>query len=263
MLLWDSPGTDNRNGFQSIYGARQDVHYSPGDFKPVDIYVWTYHPTKGTVSGTVVMPDGSSVAGCDVSISGQPDIYVGADGAFSFLVPEGWYTVSAGMDHNGMWYSTKSDISITAGETTPVILSLQPPPEVHRLITISVQMTVMKKGWGACGDCDREFSFTQSRSVYPWHETTDIDFQAMYPDGSGWNGYINFPITLHPDLSVTVQYSAQIRKNTEVDHSYGGVFDVAENAGVSYTGLWMRYTNAWHTIEVSIDWTVDNALGPT
>jgi hypothetical protein len=88
MLLWDSLGPKNRNGFKSVYGAKQNVHFSPGDYKVAKICAWTFHPTEGTISGTVVSSAGS-VQSCAVSVTGQPDVIVGADGTFLFYSSRG------------------------------------------------------------------------------------------------------------------------------------------------------------------------------
>ena len=122
-------------------------------------------PTTGEIKGTVVAADGS-VEGARVSLRGstQSDIVVGPDGKFSFSgVAEGDYSITAGKDIGGFWESDTHNVHVTAGSTANVILTLKPPPAIHRQITITVHMDVTDVGaWGCRADhCPTSFDMVK------------------------------------------------------------------------------------------------------
>jgi hypothetical protein len=117
------------------------------------------------------------VTGANVSLqgSGKPDVVVGSDGRFEFdNVPAGDYSVSAGLNIDNYWNSADVPVHITAGGTTDVTVTLLPPPEVNRLITVSVDMeTDWSSAWA---HSPHGWWETKSARVHPFHSHEHLEF---------------------------------------------------------------------------------------
>src|SRR5664280_2536931 len=162
LMLWDSPNGSAQGQFHSVYGHIEELFYLPGTYAQVPIYRWKLVPTKGKLTGTVTA--NADVTGTNVSLvgSGQQDVVVGGDGRFEFTaVPAGHYTVSAGLNIGGRWNSASLNVAVPAGATADVIVPLQPPPEVLRQVTISVDM-------------DTNWSSVMAHSDHPWSGTKSV-----------------------------------------------------------------------------------------
>lgn len=132
-------------------------------------------PTKGTLTGTVTA--NADVTGANVYLlgSGMQDVVVRADGRFAFdKVPSGRYTVSAGLNIGGHWNSASVTVHIDSGKTTDVHVPLQPPPEIDRLVTISVEM---ETDWSSFfAHSPHVFFDTKSVRVHPFNSHAHLDF---------------------------------------------------------------------------------------
>jgi len=231
MIWWDSPGPGNQEQFRSVYGHVEELFYRPGTYAQVPIYRWKLVPTKGTLTGTVTA--NGDVSGANVSLlgSGMPDVVVGADGRFQFdLVPSGDYTVSAGLNIGGYWNSANVPAHIDAGQTTNLTIALQPPPEVDRLVTVSVDM---ETDWSSLWAHSPHY-YTDSKSVrvHPFHSHEHLDFGG----GDTPRGQIGFDIDLNADLSIKVSWTAQ-EIDDEVEGTITGGAPVAKDGGLNWHGL--------------------------
>lgn len=83
----------------------------------------------GTVAGTVTGPDGTPVAGAQVTLLDTPlSATTGADGSFTIgRVPEGTWTVRVTADG---FRATQLPVSVTAGQATPVAVALKASADV-------------------------------------------------------------------------------------------------------------------------------------
>jgi len=258
-MFWDSPGPGNKNGFGSVYGYAEDLFYSPGGYDKVPVYKWKFVPTKGDLTGVIVAADGS-VNGATVSLlgSGQPDVVVGADGKFSFNnVAAGDYTVQAGVNIKNYWESASQTVHITAGTKTNVILALQPPPEIHREITISIHMEITNKQLAACGTCTTIFDLTKTVWVHPFHSHDSMDFEARFDPGKDVRGYINFSVDLGADLAVTVKWGAQ-EIDDEVEGTENGAMVVQKDQAAGWQGLVVSNDDPIDADWTKMSWTVWN-----
>ena len=231
MILWDSPASGNQGNFRGVYGHLEELFYLPGTYAQVPIYRWKMVPTKGTLTGTVSA--NAEVTGANVSLlgSGIQDVVVRADGRFEFdNVPSGDYTVTAGLNIGGYWNSASVAVHIDAGKTTDVPIPLQPPPEINRIVTISVEM---ETDWSsAFAHSPNVFFGTKSAQVHPFHSHEHLDFGG----GDTPRGQIGFDIDLNADLSVTVSWSAQ-EVDDEVEGTVNGGASVAKNGSLNWSGL--------------------------
>jgi hypothetical protein len=261
-LWWDDPGLNNAGGFHGIYGFQQDLFYCPGDYRMAHIYKWTYHPTKGSLCGSV-FASGVPEQGCEVALTGQDDVLTGADGSFCFSnVPEGSYTVSAGMNINGYWNSITQVVNIQGGLTTNTVLMLQPPPEIHREVRVVVHMTVWQAGISACGDCDQEFDLPmQTAELSPFNDAATLVFEADYYKPYT-NGRLFVGLHLNADLTVSVSWTAQLRDGADVKDSMSNVGTVNPGETYGWSGLEMSHSTLFSYRAVAMDWTVENALAP-
>jgi len=247
ILFWDSPASENQGQFRSVYGYMEELFYRPGTYARVPIYRWKHVETHGTLTGKVVAND--DVAGANVSLlgTGLQDVVVNSDGQFKFEnVPSGDYTVSAGLNINGYWNSAEVAVHIDAGKTTDITIALEPPPEVDRLVTISVEMeTDWKSIWA---HSTHPFSGTKSVRIHPFHSHEHLDF-----DGSDTpRGHLGFDIDLNADLSITVSWTAQ-EIDDEVEGEIKGGYTISKDGILNWSGL--RVVN---DDPIDADWTTMN-----
>lgn len=258
-MFWDSPGPGNKKGFGSVYGHAQDLFYSPGGYDKVPVYRWKFTPTKGDSTGVVMAADGS-VEGATVSLlgSGQPDVVVGADGKFSFRsVAAGDYSVTAGVNIKQFWESASQTVHIATGTKTNVILTLQPPPEFHREVTISIHMEITNVQLAACGTCTTVFDLTKTVWVHPFHSHDSMNFEARFDPDKDVRGYISFSIDLAADLSVTVKWGAQ-EIDDEVESTEDGAMVVQKDQAADWQGLVVSNDDFIDADWTKMSWTVRN-----
>lgn len=249
IMFWDGPGSENQNNFSSVYGYTEELFYRPGTYAKVPIYRWNHVETKGNLTGTVIAD--SNVSGAVVSLlgSGESDVVVGDDGHFVFdEIPEGDYTITAGLNIKGYWYSTEATVHINAGVTNNISITLQPPAEIYRTITISVNMESDYKSVWAHGSPSSTFSQAQFIKVHPFKSHAHLDFE-----GAGYaHGRISFDIDLNPDLSVTVAWDAKEMQD-EGEGGVSGGYTIARDSSLSWKG--MKVTN---DDPIDSDWTYIN-----
>jgi hypothetical protein len=231
MQFWDSPGPGNQGQFRSVYGFREELFFQPGTYAQVPIYRWKLVPTRGTVTGTVTA--NADVFGANVSLlgSGLPDVVVHSDGRFEFdKVPAGDYTISAGLNINNYWNSATAPVHVDPGQTTVVDLPLQPPLEINRFITISVDM---ETDWSsAFAHSPHYYSHTASAHVHPFQSHAHLDFGG----GDTPRGQIGFDIDLNADLSVNIAWTAQ-EIDDEVEGTVNGGTNVRKNDTINWQDL--------------------------
>ena len=253
MILWDSPASGNQENFRGVYGHVEELFYLPGTYAQVPIYRWKLVPTKGTLKGTVTA--NADVTGANVSLvgSGMQDVVVHADGRFEFdKVPSGHYTVTVGLNIGGYWNSNSVAVEIDAGKTTDVSIPLQPPPEINRLVTISVEM---ETGWSsAFAHSPHIFIGTKTAQVRPFHSHEHLDFG----DGDTPRGQIGFDIDLMADLSITVSWNAQ-EVDDEVEGEVHGGANVAKNGTLNWSGLRVVNDDPIDNDATTMSFTITNA----
>jgi hypothetical protein len=231
ICLWDSPEPGNQHQFLGVFGHREELFFRPGTYAQVSIHRWRKVATRGSLEGTVVVS--GDVSGATVSLmgSGLPDVVVKSDGAFRFdNVPSGRYEVSAGMNFNGMWYWASPSVQIDAGQTTEVTIVLNPPPEVNRLVTISVQMVT---DWSSIfAHSPYPFFATSTVHLHPFHSHEHVDFEGSHSP----HGKIMFDVDLNADLSINVSWTAQ-EIDDEVEGQVLGGSMVGKDAALGWNGL--------------------------
>jgi hypothetical protein len=252
MIFWDSPGSGNEDQFRSVYGHIEEVFYLPGTYAQVPIYRWKQVPTKGTLTGTVTA--NADVSGANVSLlgSGMQDVVVGVDGRFEFdQVPSGDYTVTAGLNIGHYWNSASIPVHIDAGKTTDVPVPLQPPPEIDRLVTISVYM---ETDWSSVwAHSPHAFSGSKSVRVQPFHSHEHLDFGG----GDTPRGQIGFDIDLNADLSIKVSWTAQ-EIDDEVEGTVTGGWNIAKDGALSWTGLVVVNDDPIDNDATTMSFTINN-----
>jgi len=241
LIFWDSPGSGNQGDFRSVYGYVEELFYLPGTYAQVPVYRWKLVATKGKLTGTITAS--GEVKGANVSLlgSGIQDVVVGADGRFEFdQVPAGDYTITAGRKIGGFWYANSVPAHILAGNTVNVHVPLLPPPEIDRLVTITVSMGTT---WGSLfGGSGHVFEGSASVRVQPFSSHAHLDFGG----GDTPRGQIGFDIDLNADLSITVSWTAQ-----EVDDEV----ETQQSGGTSVPRDWWRH---WSGLTVVNDDPIDN-----
>lgn len=247
MMFWDSPTTSNQGQFKSVYGYIEEAFYRPGTYARVPIYRWKHVETRGNLTGTVVA--NGDLTGANVSLlgSGMQDFVVQSDGRFHFdNVPAGDYTVSAGLNINGYFNTADVAAHIVTRATTNVTITLAPPPEVNRLVTINVEMTTdWKSVWA---HSPRYYNDTKSVRLNPFNSRDFLGF-----DGSELpHGHILFDIRLNADLSITVAWTAQ-EIDDEVEGEVKGGYTIAKDGVLNWSGLTVVNDDP-----IDADWTTMN-----
>ncbi len=93
-------------------------------------------PANGTISGTVTdSSTGDPIAGATVTANGV-SVSTGTDGTYSIEVPPGTYDVTGSAD--GYEDSSKTGVTVVAGETTPVDFELTPIQRASQNILLYV-----------------------------------------------------------------------------------------------------------------------------
>jgi hypothetical protein len=255
LMLWDSPNGSGQGQFRSVYGHIEELFYLPGTYAQVPIYRWKLVPTKGNLTGTVTA--NADVTGANVSLlgSGQQDVVVGADGRFEFTaVPAGHYSVSAGLNIAHHWNSNTVPVEVTAGGTTDVVVPLQPPPEVLRQITISVDMDT---NWSSVwAHSDHPWTGTKSVKVHPFWSHGHLDFGG----GDTPHGGLGFDIDLNADLSVTVSWTAS-EVDDEVESTLNGGANVAKDGSLGWSGLTVVNPDPIDNDHTTMSFTIHNDQG--
>jgi Carboxypeptidase regulatory-like domain len=255
IMFWDSPGSGNQEQFRSVYGHVEEVFYRPGTYAQVPIYRWNLVPTKGTLKGTVTA--NADVSGANVSLLGSnlQDVVVGSNGRFEFdNVPSGDYQVTAGLNIGGYWNSATVSVHIDAGKTTDVLIALQPPPEIFRLVTIWVEKTT---DWSsALAHHPSYFAEPKTAQVQPFHSHAHLDFDG--PPNYTPRAHIGFDIDLNADLSITVSWSASEFDDETEGGSVNGGRNVAKNAGLSWHGLVVANDDPIDNDATTINFTITN-----
>ncbi len=255
LMFWDSPNGYGQGSFKSVYGAVEELFYLPGTYAQVPIYRWKLVPTRGDLNGTVTA--NADVTGANVSLlgSGQQDVVVGADGRFSFTsVPAGDYTVSAGLNIAGHWNSNSVKVTLTAGGTTNVDIPLQPPPEVLRTVTITVDMDTDWSSVFAHGD--HVWNESKSAKVHPFWSHGHLDFGG----GDTPHGGIGFDIDLNADLSVTVAWAAS-EIDDEVEATIHGGTNVGKDSWISWRHLRVNNDDSIDNDGTTMNFTIQNDQG--
>ena len=254
LILWDSPGSGNQQEFHGVYGHIEELFYLPGTYAQVPIYRWKLVPTKGKLTGTVTA--NADVEGANVSLlgSGIPDVVVHADGRFEFdNVPSGDYTVTAGLNINGYWNSASVPVHIDAGKTFDLPIPLQPPPEINRLITISVEM---ETDWSSIfAHSPHVFVGTQTAQVRPFSSHAHLDFGG----GDTPRGQIGFDIDLNADLSIRVSWTAQ-EIDDEVEATVQGGSSVPKDGTLQWSGLTVANDDLFDNDATTMSFTITNVV---
>ncbi|MBI4901932.1 MAG: carboxypeptidase regulatory-like domain-containing protein, partial [Actinobacteria bacterium] len=255
LMLWDSPNGSGQGQFRSVYGHVEELFYLPGTYAQVPIYRWKLVPTKGNLTGTVTA--NADVTGANVSLlgSGQQDVVVGGDGRFAFTaVPAGHYSVSAGLNIAGHWNSNTVPVEVTAGGTTDVTVALQPPREVFRTITISVDMDTNWSSFWA--HSDHPWSGAKSVKLHPFWSHGHLDFGG----GDTPHGGLGFDIDLNADLSVTISWAAT-EVDDEVEATVNGGANVAKDSGLGWSGLTVVNPDSIDNDHTTMSFTIHNDQG--
>lgn len=259
LMFWDSPDAGNQDDFRSVYGYAEELFYAPGTYEKVPIYRWRQVPTRGDLAGIVIAPSGS-VDGADVSLqgSGQADVSVGADGKFAFAdVPEGDYQIVAGRKIGDYYYRAGQFVSIAAGVSTDVTLTLQAPPEINRQVTIAIYMEITNKSIAASSPTGSDQ--TKTVWLHPFHSHESISFEQRYSANDPEpRGAITFDLNLNADLSVNVTWTAQ-EIDDEVECELKGAFKVDRDRWQSFTGLCVSNDDPIDADWTTMEWTMTNA----
>jgi hypothetical protein len=134
ILFWDAPPT-------GVYGYSEPLIYRGAEYQPV--FRWSPTGDAGTISGRVRI-DGSPVSNATVVVQG-PNLETSTDasGGFTFsAIPAGYYRLEAQKIIDGLLYTASSTVTISPGTTSDVTLTLVPPPDIYRQVTIQGTMHI-------------------------------------------------------------------------------------------------------------------------
>jgi hypothetical protein len=191
--------------------------------------------------------------------SGQEPLYVGDDGLFKFDgVPVGDYTLSAGVIINKYWYSAQVEVHIAAGKTTPVQVLLQPPPEVNREVTITVEMSMLEHSFIAHGS---EYS-KQAKLVrlHPFHSHEHVPFDGRKDQPFG---RLLFDIDLLPQGKIKIEWRGQEIDDDKVEAEFKGGHTLDKERWQSWTNGHVKSLDALGVGgETWFDFSVSNFQAP-
>jgi hypothetical protein len=257
ILYWDSPGFGNQQAFHSVYGFAEEAFFRPGTYAQVPIFRWKHVDTRGNLTGRVIAlpsPEGTTVS---LLGSGQSDFIVRGDGSFRFdNVPSGSYSITGGLNIGGYWASDEKAVEIIPGKTTDVTLVLQLDPGTNRIVNFTVHMETTNY---AFADTDVSyFDMAGSVRVGPYIPNGGIPF-----DGGTDNphGHISFDVSLKPDLSVEVAWTAQ-EVSDEVETEIKHTETIAKGGWLNWTGLTVVNDDPIDADNTVMNFTIHNDQAP-
>lgn len=261
ILFWDSPAQVSERSFGSVYGYVTELFYEPGSYELVPVYRWHTPPTRGEITGTVVANEPVDGASVELVGANLPNFVVGADGKFAFTnIPTGCYSITAFKNIGGYGNSAAAVVRVVAGQSVDIILTLQHPPEVRRLITISYTMSVTNFSTKAAG-AGPSSPPIDSRVVHPGHSHDFIGFDAYWGAGFDLHGHIGLDIDWNADLSVTIRWTAQ-EIDDEVEATQTGAVTVPRETWRSVSNIKVVNDDDFDTDWSVIGFVVSNTLAP-
>jgi hypothetical protein len=133
IFFWDSPETGG------VYGYQENLFYREGVYRAVT--TWQESEGVGAIVGQVFL-NGSSVQDASVNIL-TLELFTDQYGYFQDnLIPEGRYSINASKIVGDRLYYAEDIITVQAGQTTYISLTLEPPPSSLRQIIIQGYMKI-------------------------------------------------------------------------------------------------------------------------
>ena len=143
MLWWDGPDTGG------LYGYLEPALYREPRLESYTVSKWKKVLSRGTIRGTVRLPDGTAVGGALVQVYESKSDFSGADGTYELTdVPFGTYLIKASKVIDNMLQSTQVSRAISTADLV-VDLVLQPPADRYRIAQVFVDFWGRDDEWAA------------------------------------------------------------------------------------------------------------------
>ena len=163
LTFWDPP-TASKDSVHGLYGSAQRMVFRDGLLEEREIGVWVIREKIGKLAVTV-SHQGKPIAGSDVKVGGQVVVTNGSGVAVVDL-PEGAYTVEAGVLMNGLFFEGRAPAQVTDRGNTSVTVEAQTILRSSTVSSSSVAISKIKDEEGWFEDQTR-FSPTTFPSRFP------------------------------------------------------------------------------------------------
>lgn len=212
LTFWDAP-TASSDSVHGLYGTSQRMVFRDGLLEEREIGVWVIREKIGKLTVTVTHQN-KPIAGTDVKVGGQV-VVTNASGVAVVELPEGAYTVEAGVFMNGLFFEGSALGQVKDLGNTPMTVTLNDPPEFNRIVIIGGAIHIKDHENIEADEILHETFGTSPVRLGP------LSRQQSVPYVRKWGGEIrveaNFDLTWNADLSVTVACGVKFYEGTSED----------------------------------------------
>jgi hypothetical protein len=258
LTFWDPP-TPSKDSVHGLYGSAHRMVFRDGLLEEREIGVWVIREKIGKLIVTV-SHQGNPIAGADVKVGGQVVVTNGSGVAVVDL-PEGAYTVEAGVLMNGLFFEGRAPAHVTDRGSTSVTVVLNDPPEFNRIVVIGGNIEIKdEENFGSDEILHGTFGVTPVR-------LGPLNRQQSVPYVRKWGGEIRvevrFDLTWNADLSVTVVSNVKLFEGTsedtnDLDGEGGDIVTVGKDASNVPMHVYVRNDDEDDDDHVILDILISN-----
>lgn len=207
-----------------------------------------------------VSHQGKPIAGSDVKVGGQVVVTNGSGVAVVDL-PEGAYTVEAGVLMNGLFFEGRESAQVTDRGNTHLTVPLNDPPEFNRIIVIGGNIHIKDEE-----DIGKDEFLHGTFGVTPVR-LGPLNRRQSAPYVRKWGGEIrvevSFDLTWNADLSVTVVSRVKLFEGTcedtdDLDGEGGDIVTVGKDAANVPMHVYVRNDDEDDDDHVILDVLISN-----
>jgi len=260
FTFWDPP-TASKDSIHGLYGYAHRMVFRDGLLEERDIGVWVIREKLGRLTVTVSY-QGNPIAGSDVKVGGQV-VVTNRSGVAVVDLPEGAYTVEAGVLMNGLFFEGRATAQVMDRGNDSVPVSLNDPPEFNRLVVIGGNIHIKDLETGPLEEDEilhESFGIPPVR-LGPLNRTQSVPYVRKW--GGEIRVEVRFDLTWNADLSVTVVSNVTLYEGTsedtdDKDGTGGNIATVAKDASNVPSQVFVRNDDEDEDDHVTLDLLISN-----
>lgn len=262
LTFWDPP-TASKDSIHGLYGYAQRMVFRDGLLEERDIGIWVIREKIGKLTVTV-SHQGNPIAGSDVKVGGQV-VVTNRSGVAIVDLPEGAYTVEAGVLMNGLFFEGRATAQVTDRGNASVTVPLNDPPEFNRLVVIGGNIYIKDLETGPFEDdeiLDEPFGITPVR-LGPLNRMQSVPYVRKW--GGEIRVEVRFDLTWNPDLSVTVVSNVTLYEGVsddtdDKDGTGGNIATVVKDASNVPSQVFVRNDDEDEDDHVTLNILISNLV---